>query len=243
LTGEGRQVLGVSDQAITNTMYTRSTSNITKILDIKSYRVVSTQIKVNFDYIKVPKSIYSHKHLNIPDPRIGTLDLETYIDDGISKVYAIGFYTKQHGAKTFYIDQELNSNELVLRSIDCLLTAKYSGLTFYIHNMGRYDIVFLLKILINANSSHTEEKYRLNIFTKDDLILSLSIKANGHSIKLVDSYNILSHSLKDLGNTFELDIKKDIFPYKFVEREIVFYTGHKPGISFNDAKGYKLLTS
>lgn len=223
-TRDGRHALSIVDNAITNTIFTRTTSNITKTIDVR-HRTVFTTVKVNFDNIKQPKSVYSLKDLNIPNPRIGSLDLETYTTDGISKVYALGFYTKS-GIETFYINEKLDSSELVLRCIDSMLVAKYSGITFYVHNLGRYDIVFLLKILINANVE--QEKYKLDIYTKNDLILSLKIKVNGHWIKLVDSYNILSHSLKDLGKTFELDTKKDIFPYKFVNRNTIFYCGNVP---------------
>lgn len=65
------------------------------------------------------------------------------MDNGISKVYALGFYTK-HGAKTFYIYQKFDSYELLLRCLDSMLIAQYSGLTFYVHNLGRFDLVFLL---------------------------------------------------------------------------------------------------
>ena len=226
---EARHVLKLSDKALSDVMFIRTSGNVSKTVDTKSSTVV-TLIKVLLDHIKLPKTIYSHRNLNIPNPKIGVLDIETYIDDGISRVYALGFYTKQYGAKTFYIDKKLNSNELVLRCIDYMLIALYIGMTFYVHNMGRYDIVLLLKILINANS--VKEIYKLDIKTKDDLILSLGIKANGYNIKLIDSYNILSYSLKDLGKTYELNVKKDIFPYQFVNKNTIFYVGHIPEFSY-----------
>lgn len=73
-TGDGRHVLKLSDKEVTSTMFTRATSNITKIVNTEN-STVATQIKVDLDYIKLPISIYSHRHLNIPDPIIGTLDL------------------------------------------------------------------------------------------------------------------------------------------------------------------------
>lgn len=79
------------------------------------------------------------------------------MDDGTSRVYTLGFYTK-HGCKTFYINNKFDSNELVLRCRDSMLTAQHSGTTFYVHNLGRYDVIFLLKILINANLSVFQKK-------------------------------------------------------------------------------------
>lgn len=98
--------------------------------------------------------------------------------------------------------------------------------------MGRYDIVFLLHILVNANINLGKEKYSFDISSKDDVIFSLTIKVDSYKVKLVDSYNILAHSLYNFGQTFDLYIRKDIFPYTFVSKETMFYLGNKPSISF-----------
>lgn len=53
----------------------------------------------------------------------------------MSKVYALGFYTKQHKLNTFYINSKtLDSNELILNCIDSMVISKYSGYTFNVHN-------------------------------------------------------------------------------------------------------------
>lgn len=172
---DGNHLLHLSDRAISNTTFTRTTGNTKKTVDINN-KTVSTQIKVDLDVIKLPKLIPGLKLLNIPDPKIGTLDLETYMSDNISKVFAIGFYTKTQGLKTFYINENLDSDELVIRCIDNLVTSKYSGYTFYVHNLGRYDIVFLIKILVVANVNNGKEKYVLSIRSKDENLLCLKIK-------------------------------------------------------------------
>lgn len=57
---------------------------------------------------------------NTADPYIGTFDLETYKSDGISKVYAIGFHTKNNN--NYYIDKDtLDSNELIMRCLKDLV--------------------------------------------------------------------------------------------------------------------------
>ena len=66
-------------------MFTRTTGNTTKTVDLKNNNF-STQIKVDLDVIKLPKLISCLKLLNIPDPNLGTIDLKTYMDNGISKV-------------------------------------------------------------------------------------------------------------------------------------------------------------
>lgn len=200
------------------------------------------------DRSKRDKQIFSTSN-----PFIGTFDLETYLDDdGISKVYALGFYTKQHGPNSFYIDENtLNSEELILKCLENLISAKYDKYTFYVHNLGRYDIYFLLNILVKS------DRYEVKILAKDDLILSITINSNytktksvkdgkpkkgqiqkykdvevniKYQIKLVDSYNILSHSLDTLAKTYSTDVTKGIFPYSFMSKNTLFYKGIKPGL-------------
>lgn len=83
----------------------------------------------------------------------------------------------------------------MLRCIDSLVTSKYAGYTFYVHNLGGYDVVFLIKILVSANVNLNKDKYILSMQCKDDNILCLTIKVDKYTIKLIDSYNILSFVL------------------------------------------------
>nr|YP_010584220.1 hypothetical protein PEX43_mgp07 [Spathularia flavida]UZT67626.1 hypothetical protein [Spathularia flavida] len=198
--------------------------NITKIIDIENKSVSNSLVNLNLNSIKLKENNYNFKlQLNTANPFIGSFDIETYLDEGISKVYALGFYTKQHGTKTFYIDENsLNSEELILKCLESMISSQNDKYTFYVHNLGRYDIYFLLNILVKS------DKYSVNILARDDLILSVSINSNytktksvkdgkpkkgeiqkykdvdvniKYQIKLVDSYNILSHSLDTLAKT------------------------------------------
>ena len=220
-------IASLVDKSLTDTTFTRATSNITKTIDVKG-NLVHTSMAVGLAPIKSPRVSREHASMIIPDPRFGTLDLETYMSGGKAKVYSIGFYTKRDGCKIFYINEGLDSTELVLRCLDAMIKPKYTGMTFYVHNLGHYDVVFILKILIRTNALLDEDKYKLEMMTKDDLILSLAIKMKRYRIKLVDSYNILTHSLRDLGKTYGLEVKKDIFPYSFVDESTIFYKGSKP---------------
>ncbi|KAF2647099.1 hypothetical protein K491DRAFT_344351 [Lophiostoma macrostomum CBS 122681] len=55
----------------------------------------------------------------VPNINIGVLDIETYEDNGLAKCYAIGFYTSlDDKCKTFYINKNLDSDELIKRCLD-----------------------------------------------------------------------------------------------------------------------------
>lgn len=189
--------------------FTRVLGNTTNVLE--NSKVVSTFLNVKLSNIKpnlFPKTLY---HLNT---FVGTLDTETYKTSSGSKVYALGFYTAKHGTVNLYIDSKLDSEKLILDCFDLLLTYKY---VFYVHNLGNYDDIFLLKVLQES------DKYKLSIIAKDNRILSLTIKTKKndknskvYSIKLVDSYNILNSSLRKLALTYKTEIFKGYFPYEFI---------------------------
>lgn len=252
----GTHIFNAKDKYINNNSFTRSIGNVTNTITFNkdnssTHPIKNTSILIGLNPVKLHKQNKYFKNLNVNSPFIGTFDLETYNDNGISKVYAIGFYTKQYykTLNTFYIDpNNLDSNELILKCIDAMLIPKYSGYTFYVHNLGRYDIAFLLRPLIRENIN--DFKYKLETISRDNLILSLIIskKVGGktNTIKIVDSYNILSHSLKDLCEIYQAEISKDFFPYKFMNKNTLFYTGDKPSISQYeniDKKSYNLITN
>lgn len=150
---DGSEVLKVTDIQESSTTFKRIIGNISNTITNKKV-VYSTQINVNLDRVKLNKGWKRYqRNLNTNDPYIGTLDTETYRDSqsNTSKVYALGFYTKKFETETFYIEKDLDSDKLILRCIYSLLQNKYNNYTFYVHNMGRFDIVFILKVLINAN--------------------------------------------------------------------------------------------
>jgi hypothetical protein len=61
----------------------------------------------------------------------------------------------------------------VLDLINELLRDKYSKIRFYCHNLGRYDIVFLLKTLylFNEKTVKEEEQYNISLTMKSNKIL------------------------------------------------------------------------
>lgn len=180
--------------------------------------------------------------LDYNDPRIGTIDLETYKDGNIPKVYALGFYTKLDAqAVIFYIDKgkaKNRSHRLLLQCFDRILTDKYTRHTWYIHNFGGFDASFIIKVLIDYNKSQKDDVYLIKVTHRKDKLLRLyvskKIGKNTYTITIVDSYNILSHSLDKLCSTFNSEVTKGIFPYKFMTNKALFYVGVKPSIDYWD---------
>nr|YP_009379212.1 DNA polymerase type B2 [Leptogium hirsutum]ARQ27106.1 DNA polymerase type B2 [Leptogium hirsutum] len=234
-TPNGLKVLNILDKKINNNTFSRTVGNITNIISNNNL-ITNTRVKLKLDVVERPKIHRTLANLQINSPFIGSLDIETFKMDSISKVYALGYYTKRYGLKTFYINKDLNSDILVADCIDSLLNSKYNGYTFYVHNLGRFDSAFILKSLLVKNRTN-EDKYIIDpLCRENNLILSLIItrkqKNKTYSIKLVDSYNILSHNLKSLCQTFQTETSKDIFPYNFVNKDTLFYSGIRPDIKY-----------
>jgi len=175
----------------------------------------------------------------IPSQTLGVLDLETYVDDfGISKVYSCGFKTNlEEKAFTYYIDKNtLDSDELILKLIDELLKDKYSGIKFFVHNLGNFDSIFILKCLCDFNDKEVESPYVIDIIYRDNTILKMTIRRKIskriYSLVICDSLPLLNSNLRDLGKKFEVETQKGDFPHKFATKDTLFYTGDIPEFKF-----------
>ena len=196
-------------------------------------------------YLEISKELSPIKYLHKPykessNPFIGSLDLETFVDlDGYSKVYALGFVTRKEedNPVIFYLnDSSSSSEQLILNCFELLLSNKYDGYIFYVHNFGGFDAVFILKVLTEANKKNGTEYYKLSTTYRDDRLLKLDIRVKNRSgfnkISIVDSYNLLSGSLDNLYHSFDLDVSKGKFPHRFVRRDTLNYVGSTPPINY-----------
>jgi hypothetical protein len=197
------------------------------ILEIHSGKIVTTSSKINVKSIQPP--IVKTKSLFITNTKIGTFDMETYVKYDKSYVYSLGFYTKEtseEDLKMFYIDETRSSQDLIIKCINAMLTHKYNGYTFYCHNFAKFDLVFLLPALVKYNDTvENKDKFKIEIISKDNLILKLNIskklpnKKTAYKISFLDSYQLLSNSLDKLGKTYQVEITKGYFPYEFVRED------------------------
>lgn len=186
------------------------------------------------------KKKYKDVSYHIPNQSFGILDLETYIgDDNISYVYAIGFYIEQENIlRTFYINKEdFYSPNLVHNCFCELLKPKFMKKIFYVHNLGKFDSIFIIKNLTLYNERNKlknpyyfEPVFRNNDFIK--LVVKRVVEGKVRSVTLQDSYALLANSLYDLCNAYNVPIKKGIFPYSFVNKNTLFYIGVTPSINY-----------
>lgn len=129
----------------------------------------------------------------------------------------------------------MDSDKVVLDLINEMFRNKYKGTTFYCHNFGGYDIIFILKILVDYNSRAGDDpKFEFSFVFRKNSVLKVSIKrfntitGRKDTINICDSYPILSLSLAQLCEEFNVSTIKGIFPYDFATETSLFYIGKTP---------------
>lgn len=141
------------------------------------------------------------------------MDLETYNDGRIAKTYAIGFYVK-NSVNTFYIGSNLDSDELIIRCLNNMLTDTYNGYTFYIHNLTHFDVYFLFRVIISRPDLYDcEPNFRDGDIIGLKISRKIQVESGKHkvfSIRIVDSLNLLNASLSDLCKTFDTHTCEEI---------------------------------
>jgi len=64
----------------------------------------------------------------LPESKIGTFDMEVFIEGGCSYIYALGFHSYlDKEPKMYYINKELDSNQNVLNCLNEMFKTKYNG--------------------------------------------------------------------------------------------------------------------
>jgi DNA polymerase type B, organellar and viral len=155
-----------------------------------------------------------------------TFDIETYIQDSILIVYCISIYDGK--SKTnFYLSDYKNVDELIITALKSIMIRKYNGYNVYLHNMAKFDIIFLFKYLVELGvvdaTIHNQRIININFnFGKD----------NQYQIQFRDSYLLLLHSLSKLCKAFKVENPKTIFPIFFVNENNLDYIGKVPGLKY-----------
>lgn len=98
-------------------------------------------------------------------------------------VYAAGFYVSDMGGKSFkiYINTTtLDSDEVVLYYTNEMVKPKYNKFVYYVHNLAKYDVTFIIKTLVDYNYKVGYEHFKLKLRLRDQTILALEIEAKSY---------------------------------------------------------------
>lgn len=157
--------------------------------------------------------------------KIITMDIETFIRDGVHVPYVISWYDGENNL-SYYLTDFKDSDDMIIKSLNDLMVKCYDNYKIYIHNMSRFDGIFLLKILANLGECKP--------IIHDDKIISIGFKFKGYDITFRDSKQLLIGSLRELGKSFNVETQKGYFPYTFVNENNLNYIGITPDFSLFD---------
>jgi len=161
-----------------------------------------------------------------------TLDIETRVVNGNHIPYQICYYDGKRSVG-FFLTSFRSPEAMIECCIKSLSRDKYRNSKIYIHNLANFDGIFLLKELAKLGE--------LKPLIHNGKLISMKFKSSQRGVLLHfrDSYQILPASLTKLGNSFNVDVHKSIFPHDFVNRPDITldYNGLTP-----DQKYFKGIT-
>ena len=174
-------------------------------------------------HTKIKKVLFMRN--KIKDTRVNvnyimTLDLETRRVNNKLIPICLSIYDGKK-ATSFLFKDHNNWDLGMYDSLRSLITVKYHYKKIYIHNLSYFDGIFILDTL--AKLGH------LDVTMKDGKIIKLKLTSRytdpitGKVSKIIlffyDSLLILPASLDNLSNSFNIENKKSIFPFEFINSD------------------------
>lgn len=215
---KGDIIVKFNDQFISENKFIR-------ILDNKKFLFENNK---EILYVKDMKTRFISKLAEIKNfkNKFITLDIETFIKNSILKVYCISNFDGI-SKNSYFLSDYKNHEELILSALKSIMLRKYNGYNVYIHNLAKFDIIFLLKYLTQLGSVHP--------IIHNGRIICINLNYgpdNKYQIQFRDSYLILLASLMKLCKSFKVDIVKSIFPHLFVNENNLDYIGPVPDLKY-----------
>ncbi len=155
--------------------------------------------------------------------------------------------SKDKETKIFYLGYDGESpDDIVINCINAMLSN--NGFIFYVHNLGGFDSLYIIGILMRYNANVGAEVYgispvyrglntlkivvSLNMKPEEGVVGKFTTLKKKPRITILDSYALLPMSLDVLSKSFGSSVTKGIFPYDFVTRDTLNYVGNTPDISY-----------
>jgi DNA polymerase type B, organellar and viral len=213
-----KSLIKFRDELISENKFVRS------IHDKKYYFENNTQIlftkEIKTKFIKQSKK---SKYLT---NKFITLDIETFVKDGILIPYCISIYDGKN-INNFYLTDYENVDNMILTALKSIMIRKYNGYNIYMHNMGKFDVIFLFKYLLKLGLVHPV------IHNNRIIFIDFNFGPNNkYQIKFKDSLLLLLNSLDKLCKSFSVENPKIMFPIFFVNENNLNYIGEVPDIKF-----------
>ena len=121
-------------------------NNFIRIINNKNYHIKNNKLVLQTISLK-SKFISKLKKSVVSINKFITFDIETYIDENNNLIpYLICFYDSEK-TFSFWLNDFKNVEQMMNNCFQSLFIRKYHGYKIYIHNLAKFDIIFLLKYL------------------------------------------------------------------------------------------------
>ena len=218
----GKRIFKFKDEFISENKFVRFLDNKKFYFENNNQILFMKEMKTKF--ISKLKQLKNFKNKFI------AFDIETYVKDSILIVFCISIYDGEN-KKSFFLSDYKNPEDLIIAALKSIMIRKYNGYNIYIHNMAKFDIIFIMKYLVKVGS--------VNPIIHNGRIISINLnygKNNDYQLHFRDSYLLLLNSLMKLCKSFRVETSKSVFPYLFVNENNLDYIGSVPDIKYFDNK-------
>lgn len=218
----GVSLIKFTDEFISENRFIRILDNKKYYFDNEKQILFTKEIKTKF----ISKTQKTKKIIN----KFLTLDIETFVHENSLVPYLICYYDGRNSYSFGLWDYDSPEN-MILDCLNSIFSRKYNGYSIYMHNMAKFDVIFLLKYIVKIAT--------VQPVIHNGRIISLLInfgKNLEYKVEFKDSYLLLLSSLNKLTNGFGVNTLKSVFPFLFVNKNNLNYVSEVPDISYFDNK-------
>jgi hypothetical protein len=172
-----------------------------------------------------------------------TLDIETFIQNNTLIPYLICFYDGKT-SNSFWLGDYKNIETMILDCLKSIFIRKYNGYSVYMHNMAKFDIIFLLKYIVKIYKDgdlafiYKDHKTDENTFVRSldtrKFTFSNNKLVNINTDKIINRANRLINSVNTkLGIRRFSTLPRNIIKLrkvssKYIWKNIIFNINNKP---------------
>jgi len=150
--------------------------------------------------------IHSKKRDKTINNKIGTYDIETFGEYFTTYMVGLAYLKDNKTITKQFISTSPFTRSPLLQFMDYLEQSDLDNYTFYAHNGGKFDLIRLIKECLWNNSNYTIISSKC--IELDSSWIRFGVIVGKNTIWFKDTYRILSNSLKDLTNSFNVKHKK-----------------------------------
>ena len=158
--------------------------------------------------------------------KINSLDIETYVDEGVFIPYCISIIINNN-IKSFYY----NFDNIILNCFNYIFEIIEEKETIYIHNL-KFDGTLIIFELSNFSY------FKISAIIENSNFYLITIQNNNKKIELRCSYKLLPLSLDKISKGFNIESKKMDYPFLFVNKENLNWKGYIDKKYFKSNEGY-----